>query len=294
MHFSRLLAGCVLAPVFLWPSSGFAAALTIFDYASGANTGSSYWGADAPPTGSTNTYTDVVSNSPTDTRSAFEIKKAVVDVDYSGASTVLTIDIYTNYSPGTLGTKYGDLFLTSAYNPAGTGPHFEADNLLNTGTNWNYALVLDSQTSSSTAGQVYAIGDNSEITQSYGGTANQIRTGQPVEYNEGVSSLSTGSLLVSSTGMDATSESGLYLLHFVIDNLQNLSLLGSDLIGYDFALSWAMTCANDIIQGMVEFPGDPGEITDAPLPAALPLLAVALVAIGGLSRWKRRRSSRTP
>ncbi len=47
-------------------------------------------------------------------------------------------------------------------------------------------------------------------------------------------------------------------------------------LGYDFAMSWAMTCANDIIQG--EF--------NVPAPGSLALLLTGLLGIGAV-RWRR-------
>ena len=53
-------------------------------------------------------------------------------------------------------------------------------------------------------------------------------------------------------------------------------------LGDSFALSWAETCANGIIQGVVN-------LTPTPIPAALPLFAGGLSLLGFLVR--RRRTS---
>ena len=60
--------------------------------------------------------------------------------------------------------------------------------------------------------------------------------------------------------------------------------VGSDLatqLTNDFALSWAMTCANDIVQGVVH-------LTPVPLPATLPLFVAGLGGAGLIGRWRKR------
>ena len=60
-------------------------------------------------------------------------------------------------------------------------------------------------------------------------------------------------------------------------------------LGGIFALSWAMSCGNDVIQGVVDFtpiiPGGGGEV---PIPTTLPLLAAGL-GILGLTALRRKR-----
>jgi hypothetical protein len=57
-------------------------------------------------------------------------------------------------------------------------------------------------------------------------------------------------------------------------------------LGSDIALSWSMSCANDVLQDVVDL--TPVQAT--PLPAALPLFASGLGAMG-LIGWRRKRKA---
>ena len=305
------LGGCCIAAVAVagaltvgTPSYATTFSDHVYDYTDTFDTTETYFGAVTP-----GGFTDVVSNVPTTTSSQFEIKKAEATLDYTGSATKLTIDIYTNYAAGILGTTLGDLLLTpeGSYDPKGTGPNFSIDQLSNTNTVWKYALVLgdafstkgDGQSiaaGSSTGAELYSLGSNASIQTSYDGSivcpSGNFRCGQPVEYKGGVGDADTGlsgSLDVSSSSTLA-SATGLYMLEFVIDDISSLTALGNDATGYNIAFSWAMTCANDVIQGVLHFPGNPGGENPVPLPAAFPLFAFALGGMGVAGRWRRHRS----
>ena len=126
-----------------------------------------------------------------------------------------------------------------------------------------------------------------------------IRCGQPVEYLVGAdgSAQATGaSFKVKSTGQanNATglaSTDGLYMLEFVIDDISGLTgaQLGANATGFTIAFSWAMTCANDVIQGVFNFNPPPPGGQNVPLPAAFPLFAFAVGGLGLAGRWRSRR-----
>jgi hypothetical protein len=66
------------------------------------------------------------------------------------------------------------------------------------------------------------------------------------------------------------------------------------MLGTDFALAWAMTCANDIILGNVSLPCDncgppPGA---TPLPGAMALFAGGLGVLGMVGYRRRKRAAR--
>jgi hypothetical protein len=67
-------------------------------------------------------------------------------------------------------------------------------------------------------------------------------------------------------------------------------------LGGIIALSWAMSCGNDVLQGVVDFtpiiPGGGGEV---PIPTTLPLFAAGLGVLGviGFRRSKRRMNAAT-
>ena len=106
------------------------------------------------------------------------------------------------------------------------------------------------------------------------------RQNQPVTFSPNGSPVTgtMASMTVDGTGGDIV---------YTISDYSALSLDG------DIAISWAMTCANDIIQGTTTgFPvlGPPGHMGATPLPAALPLFATGLGAMGLLG-WRRKRKN---
>ena len=280
-------------------------AYSINDFASGSLSGQSYWGANS------HNYGDVISPHPTDTSSKFEIKG--VDASLSGQD--LVIEIYTNYNPadsGSQGTTYGDLFLTpsTSYHPFGTADHYTSDNFYNTGTDWQYAVVIGAQVGhvhTSYTGGVYTVNDSQVVTSYYNGQGT-IRDGEPVQYKtqyttkywngwrwvyethtqdpvtrtqDPTSGTLTAGMTVTDQSNNPYSTTGLYLLTFTIKDF-----VGSDLatqLTNEFALSWAMTCANDIVQGFVTVP-----LTAVPLPATLPLFLGGLGGAGLIGRWRKR------
>ena len=74
--------------------------------------------------------------------------------------------------------------------------------------------------------------------------------------------------------------SGSYIEYTIVDNGQ---------LGNTFALSWAMTCANDVIQGLVTLGST--DLQGTPLPAALPLFAGGLGVMGLLARRRKRKGA---
>ena len=306
------MIGIVLPILGSAPAYAYTVMDTVTDYASNVDvnhtTAETYIGA-LPPSG----YGDVVSNSPTDTNSLFEIKRVDGTLTTTGASTAsLTLSVYTNYNaslPAALGTTFGDLFLTSAldWHPMGPGaaPSYvndQLDPLGATGSKWDYALVLgntfdargDGQSSSGGA-ELYTI-DNGDIQTSYDGSltcpSSNFRCYQPVEYKGGgVDKGIGGSFTVASNpGGTVGSADGLYLLTFVIDNISTLGF-GNNLTGYEVAFSWAMTCSNDVIQGLLSFAPPTDENRPVPLPAAFPLFAFAVGGLGVAGRWRKRRNA---
>ena len=85
--------------------------------------------------------------------------------------------------------------------------------------------------------------------------------------------------IVPNTSVDFTVGSG--FIEYSIHDDGNL--------GDSFALSWAMTCANDVIQGLVTLPST--ALNGTPLPAALPLFAGGLGVMGLLAGRRKRKSS---
>ena len=246
------------------------------------------------------------------------------DVSTVGSAVDVKINTYFAGVPGTPnadGTNYGSLFLNTSpiggpngplWNPSGTPANGYAADTYTPG-NWNYAVVMNAANPSTpntgTLG-VYAIGaqtpvyypQNSGVVQYYqtsngkvvmsnvGGdpvtypyTGNPnywFRQGQAVEFDPNNDlPLYTGTWTVTPT-VGATEGAISYLI-----------LASNGLLGDGFALSWAMTCANSIIQGLVpDLANRDGGFT-TPLPAALPLFAGGLGLMGFLGRRRKRRAA---
>ena len=251
--------------------------------------------------GGQNTYNsaDVIGTS------TFNIISAVVD--RTNANT-LDIKIYTNYAgaPGhsaAEGTNYGSLFLTPGlWTPGGTSAnHWAADNY-STNKEWSYAVTnpLTGNVGTSVSTGLYAIGTvgaahnygatgipdyyttaNGKVVMANangdpasaphgGNNGNYFREGEAVQYTPTNSAAKV-------SGTSATFSVGVgYIEYLIVDN---------GLFGDSFALSWAMTCANDVIQGQVTLPGT-GLTT--PLPGALPMFSAGLGLLGMMG-WRKKR-----
>ncbi len=253
--------------------------------------------------GGTNTYNgaDVIGTS------TFNILSA--DVNRINAST-LDIKIYTNYAgaPGTAaaeGTAYGSLFLAQGlWTPGGTSAnHYAADNY-STNKEWSYAVTnpLTGNVGTSVSTGLYAIGtvgaahnygatgipdyyatangkvvlanaNGDPVTAPYSGNnGNYFRQGEAVQYTPTNSAASVA-------GTSATFSVGAgYIEYLISDN---------GLFGDTFALSWAMTCSNDIIEGQVILPNN--ALSQTPLPAALPMFSAGLGMMGLMGLRRKRK-----
>ena len=69
------------------------------------------------------------------------------------------------------------------------------------------------------------------------------------------------------------------------------TILDNGLLGKSFALAWAMTCANDVIQGEVVLHG--GQDFPTPLPAAVWLFGTVIAGGAGVGRWCKAKKARS-
>lgn len=222
-----------------------------------------YYGLN-PNSGNYETYAypDVIGNP------LFNISK----MDVTLGST-LQVDIHTTYVNivgSNDGIGYGDLFLSNdGYNP--TVPS-SLDHQLN-GEFWEYALVLDNHEGKDASGNavtsgtvsLFAVNSVSELILAENAGSSVYRAGQEVLYNtQGQQALGTGTWTTFATGIS-----------FSID--ASLLSLGTD----DLGIRWAMTCANDIIEGSV--PTDP-----VPEPATMLLFGAGLAGLAGLRSRKNK------
>ena len=273
------------------------------------------------------TLTDVYSggynsyNSPSDVigTNTFNTTDAVVTRSGPGNSTLnVTINTYYAGAPGTSaaeGTGYGSLFFsTTGWAPTGlvgSSPNLYPQDKY-TANQWNYVFTVPQNPGSgsigSTPGALYAIGGNAtavpygptpSVAQSYktdnGSIIMSNVNGDPVTApganNPGFYFREGQAVQYTPDDASKTAALGSWSVAATVGSVEGsitFSILDNGLLGNSFALAWAMTCANDVIQGPILLRGD--ESFPTPLPAALPLFAGGL-GVMGLLGWRRKRKS---
>ncbi len=256
---SSIAAACALLAAFAFPAQ----AATINDVYYGAND---------------HGYGDRIGNS------NYEITSA----DVTRAGNILTVSINTNFAglgdnglfasstdtPAgqNKGIGYGDLFLAETWTPNGTlANNYITDNNSN-GTKWLYGFSVADRWMAPGAGTgtLYSLNGttnnaNALLSDDFM-SASTYRNGQEVA----VDTASTDTTAIAGSSSWNVDEANKQV-NFIID-LTGTSLESSGTI----ALHWAMTCANDTIEGSV-----------VPVPAALWLMMSGLVGLTVVARRKR-------
>jgi hypothetical protein len=209
----------------------------------------------------------------------FQISGA--DVTRINGGNTLEVTICTNFAgaPGTPaadGTGYGDLFITpgaNAWHPTGTAPY--ANDTYQPGE-WEYAATIPQNPGSATQGDgaLYLTSGGTVVTSNVDGhfqtypidptSPYYFRADQAVDFTPG-----TGQTAVGGTSETWTVGTGTVTFD-IVDN---------GMLGDDFALAWAMTCGNDVIQGQVSIPEPP----------TYALLLTGILFAGALRTWRRRK-----
>jgi hypothetical protein len=202
----------------------------------------------------------------------FGVTSATIGRTNGGNTLQITINTKYAGKPGTAaadGTGYGALFITpgkNAWTPQGTGPGFYTDTYQP--GDWMYAATIPLDPSSTSGiGGLYLTSAGTIVMSNAGGHTQTypldptspyyFRANQAVQFTAGR----------GQTAAAGTSESWV-----IGTDTITFSILDNGLLGDDFALSWAMTCANDIIQGQV----------DIPEPATWSLLLAGLLFAGSM------------
>jgi hypothetical protein len=200
----------------------------------------------------------------------FDIQWMEVSIETNGD---VNVQINTKYKDGTRDTTYGDLFVsTDGWNPSGgIGSGYLTDTYI-TGESWEYAL-------NSTSGNIFSVDadniwlSNQEFADPYY-QDHWYRHEQEVLYKPGDEEASVGDFVFSHSGN-------------LIKYAFNLStLLGEDWSWedeLDLGFHWAMTCANDVIEGGIY------KAAAVPEPGTMLLLGMGIAGLGAAGRKRFRK-----
>ncbi|WP_286269312.1 PEP-CTERM sorting domain-containing protein [Thalassotalea hakodatensis] len=207
--------------------------------------------------------------------SIYDIQNMVVQ----RTGTTLTVDVFTNFAGknGYNGIEFGDLFMSTDLpvnmNGWKTSQESETDRYSkysnNTSTNWNYAYeLLESHRDNSTQGQ-------GRLVSGFDNTGVRTSTDSSHRQNQAVS-LRNYNNIHTSYGDDNWHANN-NKITFSFD------VAGTALeTATQIAFRWSMTCANDIIEGLVSIADD--QSVEIPEPQSLMLL---LLGFAGLALRKR-------
>jgi hypothetical protein len=206
----------------------------------------------------------------------FSITDAVISRTNGGNTLVVTIDTSYAGHAGLDGTGYGALFITSganAWNPSGTAANHYATDVYQPGE-WQYAFTMPLTPSTGSGnGSLYLTSGGNIVLSNVSGDG----TSYPLAGNNGYYFRQDQAVQFTPGRGEAAAAGGTWTvgagqLTFSIDD--------NGLLGNQFALSWAMTCANDVIQGQVSL---------VPEPATWALMLSGFGLIGFAARRRRAR-----
>ena len=233
-------------------------------------------------------------------KSRYDIDK--MNVTRNG--TQLSIDIFTSFynDVNYKGIKLGDLFMStssgggSAWNPYSTGgspfqnDRFSTGSSSNTGTDWNYVYDLSSaRDGTSGIGKLKSGFDHNDLYVSTN-LHSSARQNQGVMLADGRQTThSTSAWNVGGYSYSKTfnGRNGAYDVHYGKISF-SFDVAGTALAtAHQIAFRWAMTCANDIIEGMASLSNTPPP--SIPEPQTILLM---LMGLFGLSMSQKRKNKK--
>jgi hypothetical protein len=224
--------------------------------------------------------------------SRYDIDKMLVSRD----GTTLSVDIFTSFYDdiGNNGIKLGDLFMaadeeingtaTSPWDPKRNNSHDRFTSTAdksNTGTNWNYVYDL--------SGARKFRSGTGELKSGF--SSNQVVNSS---YLHGTSSRDNQAVMLADRNSDIVHDSSSWSVDNRASYQKTNPYNSSRSIGYgkvsfsfdvsgtalatanQIAFRWAMTCANDIIEGVASFAPQGGGSTPVPEPETIVLMLLAM------------------
>jgi PEP-CTERM motif len=263
----KLFAPVALFGVLMAPLSAFAAPVTLVD---------NYFGG-------TNTY----NNADSIGDGIFNVTSAEIQRIGPGGNTLQVVinTAFAGFAGSVAGVGYGALFITpgaDAWHPTGVAPY--PTDIYQAGE-WKYALTIPTvPTQSSGTGGLYLTGNgalnaataNGTIVSSNvfgdaisapnpGNNGYYFRQDQAVQFTPGS---------VAAIASDSWSIGPGTITFEVTDN---------HLLGDSFALSWAMTCGNDVIQG---------QVAAVPEPSTWAMMMLGFAGVGFAAVRRKSRTAR--
>jgi PEP-CTERM motif len=250
--------------------------------------------------GGLNTY-----NNPNDSigNGIFNISSASFTKSTDGKTLTAVINTaFAGYAGTDANTGYGALFITpgkGVWNPVGTAADHYPTDVYATGE-WKYALTmtaLPGTGNQSGTGGLYQTGGgaldtlvngfgtivasnvngNPVSAPAAGNPGFYFRQGQAVQFNPDTSLAHPATPLLTETW--SVNQAAHTVTFVVTDN---------GLLGNDFAFAWAMTCANDVIQGQVDFPSGTGSV---PEPSTWAMMILGFCGVGFMAYRRKSKPS---
>jgi hypothetical protein len=205
---------------------------------------------------------------------------------------------FAGYAGTDAGVGYGSLFITPgklAWQPTGTAP-YPTDQYVN--GEWQYALsmpALPGTGNKSGTGTLYQTGGGAlnTLTPGYGTIVSSNVNGDPTTYpysgNNGYY-FRANQAVQFNPAATIGDPLGITDSWSVNQSNQTVTFVVKDdgLLGDDFAFAWAMTCANDVIQGQLDIPS-----FTQPLPEASTwaMMVIGFCGVGFVAYRRKGRAS---